>query len=87
MGGEAVHLAFCVTLCLNGEYAIHVGEQVVMSYVFIGLGANLTPVGYLNPRDGCEAALVALREEGVFSSRFQIGMKRHLYLSLTNHGI
>ena len=37
-----------------------------MSYVFIGLGANLTPAGYLNPRDGCEAALVALREEGVF---------------------
>ena len=37
-----------------------------MSYVFIGLGANLTPVGYRNPRDGCEAALVALQEEGVF---------------------
>ena len=37
-----------------------------MSYVFIGLGANLTPVGYLNLRAGCEAALVALKEEGVF---------------------
>ena len=37
-----------------------------MSYVFIGLGANLTPVGYRNPRDGCEAALVALKEEGIF---------------------
>ena len=37
-----------------------------MSYVFIGLGANLTPAGYRNPRDGCEAALVALKEEGVF---------------------
>ena len=37
-----------------------------MSNVFIGLGANLTPAGYLNPRDGCEAALGALREEGVF---------------------
>ena len=37
-----------------------------MSYVFIGLGANLTPAGYLNPRDGCEAALVALQDEGVF---------------------
>ena len=37
-----------------------------MSHLFIGLGANLTPVGYRNPRDGCEAALVALREEGVF---------------------
>ena len=37
-----------------------------MSYVFIGLGANLTPEGYRNPRDGCEAALVALQEEGVF---------------------
>ena len=37
-----------------------------MSYVFIGLGANLTPAGYRNPRDGCEAALVALREEGIF---------------------
>ena len=58
-----------------------------MSYVFIGLGANLTPVGYLNPREGCEAALVALREEGFVLSRFQIGMRRHLYLSLTSHGI
>ena len=37
-----------------------------MANVFIGLGANLTPAGYLNPRDGCEAALVALNEEGVF---------------------
>ena len=37
-----------------------------MSYVFIGLGANLTPEGYRNPRDGCEAALVALQDEGVF---------------------
>ena len=58
-----------------------------MSYLFIGLGANLTPAGYSNPRDGCEAALAALQEEGVFSSRFQIGMKRRLYLSLTNLGI
>ena len=37
-----------------------------MSYLFVGLGANLTPPGYNNPRDGCEAALVALQEEGVF---------------------
>ena len=37
-----------------------------MSYVLIGLGANLTPAGYSNPRDGCEAALVALQEEGIF---------------------
>jgi 2-amino-4-hydroxy-6-hydroxymethyldihydropteridine diphosphokinase len=37
-----------------------------MSYLFIGLGANLTPAGYSNPRDGCEAALLALQEEGVF---------------------
>ncbi len=36
-----------------------------MSYLFIGLGANLTPAGYLSPRDGCEAALVALEEEGI----------------------
>ena len=36
-----------------------------MFHLFIGLGANLTPVGYSNPRDGCEAALVALQEEGV----------------------
>ena len=36
-----------------------------MSYLYIGLGANLTPAGYSNPRDGCEAALVALKEEGV----------------------
>ena len=37
-----------------------------MSYVFIGLGANVTPAGYSNPRDGCEAAWVALKEEGIF---------------------
>ena len=37
-----------------------------MSYVFIGVGANLTPAGYRDPRDGCEAALVAFQEEGVF---------------------
>ena len=37
-----------------------------MSYLFIGLGANLTPQGYNSPREGCEAALVALEEEGVF---------------------
>ena len=40
-----------------------------MSFVFIGLGANLTPAGYRNPREGCEAALVALQEEGVFLER------------------
>lgn len=37
-----------------------------MPKIFIGLGANLTPVGYRDPRDGCEAALVALQEEGIF---------------------
>ena len=37
-----------------------------MPYVFIGLGANLTPAGYRNPRDGCEAALADLPEEGIF---------------------
>ena len=37
-----------------------------MSNFFIGLGANLTPAGYRNPREGCEAALVALQEEGIF---------------------
>ena len=40
-----------------------------MSYLFIGLGANLTPIGYRNPRDGCEAALVALEEEGIILDR------------------
>ena len=35
------------------------------SRMFIGLGANLTPVGYKDPRDGCIAALSALAEEGV----------------------
>ena len=37
-----------------------------MSRLFIGLGANLTPEGYNNPREGCEAALVALSEEGIY---------------------
>jgi 2-amino-4-hydroxy-6-hydroxymethyldihydropteridine diphosphokinase len=37
-----------------------------MSYLFIGLGANLTPAGYNNPREGCEAALTALGSEGIF---------------------
>ena len=37
-----------------------------MSYLFIGLGANLTPAGYNNPREGCEAALTTLGSEGIF---------------------
>ena len=37
-----------------------------MFYFFIGLGANLTPEGYNNPREGCEAALDALRSQGIF---------------------
>ncbi|MDC1383394.1 2-amino-4-hydroxy-6-hydroxymethyldihydropteridine diphosphokinase [Candidatus Puniceispirillum sp.] len=36
------------------------------SRIFIGLGANLTPVGYGNPREGCVAALSALAQEGVY---------------------
>ena len=36
------------------------------SRIFIGLGANLTPIGYKDPRDGCIAALCALAEEGVY---------------------
>ena len=37
-----------------------------MSNFFVGLGANLTPAGYSNPREGCEAALAVLHEEGIF---------------------
>lgn len=37
-----------------------------MFNLFIGLGANLTPMGYNNPREGCQAALAALGEEGIF---------------------
>ena len=37
-----------------------------MHYVFIGLGANLTPEGFRNPREGCEAAVAALQEEDIF---------------------
>lgn len=37
-----------------------------MSRLFIGLGANLTPEGYNNPREGCEAALTVLNEEGIY---------------------
>ena len=40
-----------------------------MSNFFVGLGANLTPAGYSNPREGCEAALAVLREEGIFLER------------------
>ena len=36
-----------------------------MSRLFIGLGANLTPLGYKNPREGCVAAVSALQGEGV----------------------
>ena len=39
---------------------------MVTSRIFIGLGANLTPVGYENPREGCVAALSALAQEGVY---------------------
>ena len=40
-----------------------------MSNFFVGLGANLTPAGYSNPREGCEAALAVLQEEGIFLER------------------
>ncbi len=33
--------------------------------LFIGLGANLTPQGYDNPRQGCLAALKTLADRGV----------------------
>ena len=58
-----------------------------MSYVFIGLGANLTPVGYLNPREAVKQLWLLFERRGFVLSRFQIGMRRHLYLSLTSHGI
>ena len=38
------------------------------SRIFIGLGANLTPDGYANPREGCVAAVSALADEGVHLS-------------------
>ena len=41
-------------------------EIMATSRMFIGLGANLTPVGYKDPRHGCIAALSALAEEGVY---------------------
>ncbi|HAE09628.1 MAG TPA: 2-amino-4-hydroxy-6-hydroxymethyldihydropteridine diphosphokinase [Alphaproteobacteria bacterium] len=37
----------------------------MISRLFIGLGANLTPEGYDSPRDGCIAAVAALAGEGV----------------------
>ena len=37
-----------------------------MAYLFIGLGANLTPQGFNSLREGCEAALAALDAEGIF---------------------
>jgi len=36
-----------------------------MSYLYIGIGANLTPAGYKTPREGCEAALASLQVEGI----------------------
>ena len=41
-------------------------EIMVISRLFIGLGANLTPVGYKNPQEGCVAAVSALAREGVY---------------------
>ncbi len=35
------------------------------SRLFIGLGANLTPIGFKNPYEGCIAAVSALANEGV----------------------
>ena len=40
-----------------------------MSYLYIGLGANLTPIGYKSPREGCEAALATLSAEGIFPEK------------------
>ena len=37
----------------------------MVSRLFIGLGANLTPDGYASPREGCNAAIAALANEGV----------------------
>ena len=35
------------------------------NYLFIGLGANLTPSGYTTPQAGCEAALKMLSKLGI----------------------
>ena len=38
---------------------------MTVSTVFIGVGANLTPVGYDSPRAGCSAALERLTNYGI----------------------
>ena len=38
---------------------------MTVSTVFIGVGANLTPVGYDSPRAGCSAALERLANYGI----------------------
>ena len=43
-------------------------DEIMGSRLFIGLGANLTPDGYANPREGCIAAVLALADEGVHLS-------------------
>ena len=43
-------------------------DEIMGSRLFIGLGANLTPDGYANPREGCIAAVSALADEGVHFS-------------------
>ena len=52
---------------LNVIIFLNEGTKAVMitSHLFIGLGANLTPIGYKNPREGCVAAVSALANKGV----------------------
>ena len=55
------------TTCFSDNSGINM-DEIMGSRLFIGLGANLTPDGYANPREGCIAAVLALADEGVHLS-------------------
>ena len=42
---------------------------MAISQFYVGVGANLTPEGYANPRAGCEAALASLADYDIHITR------------------
>ena len=68
-------LSFSIILMVTTLYTAENRDVLCFYWAW----CNLTPAGYLNPRDGCGAALVALQDEGV-SPAISSGMKRRLYL-------
>ena len=46
-----------------------IGENVSLTPILIGIGANLAPDGFATPRAGCEAAIARLPEIGISIER------------------